>query len=252
MSDDVFRFFRTSRYRPEVLRRLVMDIETLCNSLCLSRKITTWGTTNQPKVCLYGGLPASFPMIPKRDAGEERSGTSEPVKQSFLLPIQVWISHQFPVEPPFIYLICTRISENSHIPEAINTSVVKIVSNHPNVDLTGLCFCKELAEWNPSISSLSSTVKALGKALERSGRCPMYIDEGISEVSLAADVRGGKSDGNGIRSEVLQNLCLVCYERKDTVLVPCGHFCVCMSCAANLIECPLCRSKIMVRQRVYE
>ncbi|TPP41683.1 hypothetical protein CGC21_36840 [Leishmania donovani] len=196
MNDDVVRFFSsTSHYRPEVLRRIVMDINTVCNSLCFSRKITTWGSTEQPKICLYGGLPVSFPMIPRGEADGEHSAA----------------------KPPFIYLAYTRTSEASHIPESVNTSVLKIVNNHPNVDFTGLCFCKELAEWKPSTSSLCFTVERLGRALEKSGRCPIYIDQRICGNSPAMD-----SNNNDYGSKT------------------------------NLMECPLCRAKIMVRQRVFE
>lgn len=254
MNDDVVRFFsRSSHYRPEVIRRVVMDIDMVCTSLCFSRKITTWGSTEQPKICLYGGLPVSFPMIPRGDtAADASSTTAEPVLQRFVLPIQIWISHQFPVEPPFIYLVCTRVSENSRIPESVNASVVKIVNNHPNVDFTGLCFCKELAEWKPSGSALCLAVGGLGRALQKSGRCPIYIDQGICGNSLAVDGNESETGVDSGDDDVLQNACLVCYKKKDTVLVPCGHFCVCVSCAANLTECPLCRSKIMLRQRVFE
>ncbi|CAC9454867.1 hypothetical_protein [Leishmania infantum] len=253
MNDDVVRFFSsTSHYRPEVLRRIVMDIDTVCNSLCISRKITTWGSTEQPKICLYGGLPVSFPMIPRGEADGEHSAASEPIPQPFLIPIQIWISHQFPAEPPFIYLAYTRTSEASHIPESVNTSVLKIVNNHPNVDFTGLCFCKELAEWKPSTSSLCFTVERLGRALEKSGRCPIYIDQRICGNSPAMDSNNNDYGSKSVTGDMLPSSCLVCYDKKDTVLVPCGHFCVCMSCAANLMECPLCRAKIMVRQRVFE
>ncbi|AIN96016.1 E2 ubiquitin ligase-like protein [Leishmania panamensis] len=253
MNDDVVRFFsNASHYRPEVLRRIVMEIDNVCSSLCFSRKITTWGNTEQPKICLYGGLSVGFPMIPRADASVESGVASEPVIQSLVIPIQIWISHQFPIEPPFIYLACARISGNSRIPGSVNASVLKIVNNHPNVDFTGLCFCKELAEWRPSTSSLCFMVKRLGRALEKSGRCPIYIDQEICGNSLTIDGNNSGSDKKNIIDNMLPNSCLVCYRKKDTVLVPCGHFCACMSCAANLTECPVCRSKIMVRQRVFE
>ncbi|GET86359.1 unspecified product [Leishmania tarentolae] len=253
MNDDVVRFFSSSRhYRPEVLRRIVMDIDAVCSSLSFSRKITTWGSTEQPKICLYGGLPVSFPMIPRHGAVGDDGVASEPILQPFLIPIQIWISHQFPAEPPFIYLAYTRISDASHIPESVNASLLKIVNNHPNVDLTGLCFCKELAEWKPFTSSLCLTVERLGRALTESGRCPVYIDQAICGNSLATEGNNSDYESASVAGNTPPNLCLVCYNKKDTVLVPCGHFCVCMSCAANLIECPLCRTKIKVRQRVFE
>jgi hypothetical protein len=252
MNDDVVRFFgRSGHYRPEVIRRIVTDIDTLCNSLSFLRKITTWGTTEQPKICLYGGLPVKFSVIPRNDSSGS-SRDKEPQLQSFLLPIQIWLSHQFPIEPPFIYLVCNRTSENPKIPESVDTSVIKIVANHPNVDFNGLCFCKELAEWNPSTSSLCYTIERFSKTLEKSCRCPICIDEGTGSRSPAIDGNQSDSDKKSASDDVAADSCLVCYGKKDTILVPCGHFCLCVSCAANITECPLCRSKIMVRQRVFE
>ncbi|KPA77622.1 unspecified product [Leptomonas pyrrhocoris] len=252
MNDDIVRFFvRSGHYRPEVIRRIVIDIDTLCNSLCFLRKITKWGTLEQPKICIYGGLPVKFSVIPKGEGGESIK-EKEPQLQTFMLPIQIWLSHQFPIEPPFIYLVCSSASENPKIPEGVDTSVIKIVSNHPNVDFTGLCFCRELAEWNPSSSSLCYTIERFSRALERSSRCPICIDEGTSGSSPAIDGNESDTDRKSATDDIIANSCLVCYGKKDTVLIPCGHYCLCVSCAVNITECPLCRAKIMLRQRIFD
>ena len=39
--------------------------------------------------------------------------------------------------------------------------------------------------------------------------------------------------------------CSVCMEEfKDTILGPCGHFCLCRSCCENLDKCPICREDV--------
>ena len=43
--------------------------------------------------------------------------------------------------------------------------------------------------------------------------------------------------------------CLVCLtEEKNTVIMPCGHMCVCLECGNGLVKakhtCPICRSNI--------
>ena len=43
--------------------------------------------------------------------------------------------------------------------------------------------------------------------------------------------------------------CLVCLtERKDTLIMPCGHLCVCGDCGKGLVDakhtCPICRGAI--------
>lgn len=47
-----------------------------------------------------------------------------------------------------------------------------------------------------------------------------------------------------------EQLCKVClFEPKDTLLMPCGHFCVCKGCAEQLKSksplCPMCRQHIV-------
>lgn len=42
--------------------------------------------------------------------------------------------------------------------------------------------------------------------------------------------------------------CVICFtDTRDTVLLPCRHFCVCNSCARNLryraSNCPICRAR---------
>ncbi|CAM9490857.1 unnamed protein product, partial [Hapterophycus canaliculatus] len=37
----------------------------------------------------------------------------------------------------------------------------------------------------------------------------------------------------------------VCFERKiDCTLVPCGHHCCCLTCAAQFEQCPVCRADV--------
>lgn len=54
-----------------------------------------------------------------------------------------------------------------------------------------------------------------------------------------------------------QHTCVVCMDKEvDHVMVPCGHLCVCGSCAGALKHekmnaCPVCRRKTKLVQRVY-
>jgi E3 ubiquitin-protein ligase MUL1 len=48
------------------------------------------------------------------------------------------------------------------------------------------------------------------------------------------------------------NLCVICLEQDyNSVFVPCGHMCCCMSCSAQLTNCPLCRRRIDQLVRAY-
>lgn len=265
MNDDITRFFSHSPYcKPEVLRRIVVDIDTITSALRLSRRVTTWGTTQQPKLCLYGGLPVNFSRsdTPGTDNGQQTTqsggssgGSSRGNDGGCVLPIQIWLTHQYPVEPPTMYLVATGFSEPDGVPWSCNNAVIKIAGNHPNVDLAGLCYVKELAQWKPTTSSLCLVVERFGRALERSGVCPLYVQSRFeSNKTQAANATTSPQEGKyqkDVDSGSDTDRCVVCYEKRDTVLVPCGHFCLCGSCAANVIDCPMCRTKIKVRQYVF-
>lgn len=62
---------------------------------------------------------------------------------------------------------------------------------------------------------------------------------------------GGLGDGSDVGSE-----CKICFANKiNTVIIPCGHLCVCDSCAKYLTgpkpTCPICRSAISKIIRAY-
>lgn len=49
-----------------------------------------------------------------------------------------------------------------------------------------------------------------------------------------------------------QSMCLICEERKLAVLFrPCNHICVCEICAREVETCPICRAKIVGREKVF-
>ena len=52
-------------------------------------------------------------------------------------------------------------------------------------------------------------------------------------------------------------MCVVCFDApKDHIIVPCGHMCVCASCAEQLTKtrtptCPVCREPIRETVKVF-
>lgn len=47
--------------------------------------------------------------------------------------------------------------------------------------------------------------------------------------------------------------CVVCIENmRSHVLIPCGHLCVCDGCGETLQACPLCRTAVVSRHRVFQ
>lgn len=49
-----------------------------------------------------------------------------------------------------------------------------------------------------------------------------------------------------------KNKCVVCYENdKEFVFIPCGHLATCAKCSFSMELCPICRTVITRKQRVY-
>ncbi|KAL8224873.1 hypothetical protein R6Q57_017430 [Mikania cordata] len=50
---------------------------------------------------------------------------------------------------------------------------------------------------------------------------------------------GTRKDGK------MPEICVICLEQEyNSVFVPCGHMCCCVTCSSHLTSCPLCRSRI--------
>ena len=66
----------------------------------------------------------------------------------------------------------------------------------------------------------------------------------------------GRNHGHAVMCEVdgRGKNCVVCLAAPpSTVLVPCGHLCICLTCSntAGMTKCPICRSHIRERIKVF-
>lgn len=222
---EIDRFFSRSHHcTPQVLARIRSDIVDLMHTLRLSIRSTLWGDTSQHKLCVYGGIPIGS-------------------KADYLIPIQIWMTAQYPIDPPVIYVV--------------PSGEEKILSNSKFVDGTGLCYCPNLSQWKPSSSTLRSVVIQIAKAFQT--HPPLWVDETSGPDDQAGGIArkqstmaGGPAASSGDGGDGGDTDCVICLcVPKDTVLVPCGHFCVCSSCAANVPSCPMCRTVIQFRQKVF-
>lgn len=49
------------------------------------------------------------------------------------------------------------------------------------------------------------------------------------------------------------DICKICFEKSiDSVLISCGHLCVCYGCASGLKNCPMCRAVIIQVVRTFK
>jgi hypothetical protein len=197
-----------------------------------------WGDTSQNKLCVYGGLPYSV----KGD-------------RDFLVPVQIWMTSQYPLEPPTIYVVPLEREQ--------------IVSNHRFVDVTGLVYTPALSAWSPVKSSLKETIFQLIKLFCL--QAPLWIDDTPSATAgpVPSSTSPGRPRSANTQSEFgeagkqgeergdsaepdEESMCVICLSvEKNTVLVPCGHYCCCQGCASNVNACPVCRKPIQFRQKVF-
>lgn len=48
------------------------------------------------------------------------------------------------------------------------------------------------------------------------------------------------------------NNCSICWEQEpNMVFIPCGHIAACETCASQVQDCPICREKIINKQKIY-
>ena len=47
-------------------------------------------------------------------------------------------------------------------------------------------------------------------------------------------------------------LCVVCQDlKREVILKPCNHYCLCYDCSNSLRECPICKSRIRKTEKIY-
>lgn len=118
---------------------------------------------------------------------------------------------------------------------------------------------------NGLAAQLQAAVDALRTATARNGvhdRAERHLRERLSESEkIIADLLEQQTSTKSTEHGVPNTECVVCLsEPVQTVLIPCGHLCMCQDCSLAMekrcseqhpMKCPLCRVTVKSRQRVY-
>jgi len=85
-----------------------------------------------------------------------------------------------------------------------------------------------------------------------------YSDKSFEELRLKdyeLAYKGKTTSSNDDKKEINDDsLCVVCLEEKKTIIyLPCFHMCTCKKCGMNesLTKCPICRSSIDCKEKVF-
>ena len=85
-----------------------------------------------------------------------------------------------------------------------------------------------------------------------------YYDPGISKPPMGQPIlqNQGTIINSTMDNDADKEICKVCLNNKiNTVLVPCGHRCICEDCGKSLgasKKCPICRQKIQKVMKTFD
>lgn len=84
----------------------------------------------------------------------------------------------------------------------------------------------------------------------RLGGSSPSVGEDLARTGLDQSLRQLSED---LEREREQNLCVVCWDRKRNILLrPCNHYCVCSGCLRGLRQtCPICRKRVASSEEVF-
>ena len=91
------------------------------------------------------------------------------------------------------------------------------------------------------------------KTIEEEKKKVNFLVSGLTEVHIDNDKNNfTKHQLNMYNIQKEKNHCCVCLEIDKTIMLdPCKHVCVCEKCSSGLVVCPLCRTQITNKTKVY-
>ena len=80
--------------------------------------------------------------------------------------------------------------------------------------------------------------------------CSPYVKEFYDKIGM--DIPTEPDTSLDIEAISNEKLCPLCCERKiNSIIIPCGHICICLQCSFNVDKCPICRGDITMRNKAY-
>jgi serine/threonine protein kinase len=76
----------------------------------------------------------------------------------------------------------------------------------------------------------------------------------VAVMEVLQPQRAPQDDIERVRQDLIDKLteCCLCMDApKDCLVSPCRHLAMCLACADSLIQCPICQSAIVTREKVF-
>lgn len=84
-----------------------------------------------------------------------------------------------------------------------------------------------------------------------------YTTKNTSTPIIKEEINSKKEYKEENNSSEDNKQCIICLsEKREYLIIPCGHLCLCQNCKKNFkkrdSKCPICRNKINFIQKVYD
>ena len=122
-------------------------------------------------------------------------------------------------------------------------------------DVCGKCGSRRPGSAAPAASGNAGRVHRVGDWY--CGSCG--VDNNADRVACfkcktaKVGVASNSSDGGDVVATAATRECVTCLQANELTIafLPCGHVCMCATCAQRVQECPLCRAHITEKKKLY-
>lgn len=131
----------------------------------------------------------------------------------------------------------------------VNTSFFQCKETGCNIDPRTLL----VANTHPEPAIRAKALKELQTFYEKIARKKKQKSDGLRQEAELRSSMSRLAVGGGCAAEAQTNDCIVCMDCEKThAFQPCGHKCVCATCAAKCQTCPICRARVIGSLKVFD